>query len=170
MGCDSQFDEPTKNDLKLGKLVKEQGPRIQTTRFAPAGINKEWEYNDRTDSYQEVPMENCIGTAKQTIEIIGFGDPVAQPGIYLGSDDHIKEPGWGEGTTVCKDKPEYAPLENRVPLSAFEQELRRLINAHSMENASNTPDNILAEYLAGCLAAFNIAMQQREQWYGRRTF
>jgi len=49
----------------------------------------------------------------------------------------------------------------------FEKELENLINTHSQENTSNTPDFILAQYLIGCLAAFNTAVQQRETWYGR---
>jgi len=34
-------------------------------------------------------------------------------------------------------------------------------------NESNTPDVILAQFLLGCLAAFTVATQQRETWYGR---
>lgn len=49
----------------------------------------------------------------------------------------------------------------------FEQELERLINAYSQENASNTPDFILAQYLLMCLAAWNHGVTEREQWYGR---
>ena len=49
----------------------------------------------------------------------------------------------------------------------FEEELRAVINRHSIENASNTPDFILADYLLACLAAFTTATQQRETWYGR---
>ena len=49
----------------------------------------------------------------------------------------------------------------------FISELRDLINRRSMENASNTPDFILAQYLTNCLRAWNQATQQRETWYGR---
>ena len=49
----------------------------------------------------------------------------------------------------------------------FSQRLQRLLNAHSQENASNTPDFILAQYLLGCLAAWNTGVQQRDTWYGR---
>ena len=52
-------------------------------------------------------------------------------------------------------------------MPSFEAELRELINRHSVENHSNTPDFILAQYLVSCLAAFNTATQQRETWYGR---
>ena len=49
----------------------------------------------------------------------------------------------------------------------FERELAATINRSSQENPSNTPDWILAIYLRDCLSAFNIAVQQREAWYGR---
>lgn len=49
----------------------------------------------------------------------------------------------------------------------LEKEITTTLNRHSAENASNTPDYILAQYLLGCLAAFNTAVQQRESWYGR---
>lgn len=52
-------------------------------------------------------------------------------------------------------------------MSAFEKELESLINRHSKENESNTPDFILAQYLSSCLAAWNTGVQQREGWYGR---
>lgn len=52
-------------------------------------------------------------------------------------------------------------------MDKFRKELEHLINRNSMENASNTPDFILAEYLTGCLSVFDTAIQQRETWYGR---
>ena len=52
-------------------------------------------------------------------------------------------------------------------MSEFEKELTSLLNRHSRENASNTPDFILAQFLEGCLATFATAVQQRENWYGR---
>ena len=45
----------------------------------------------------------------------------------------------------------------------FRKELEQLINRHSMENGSDTPDYILAEYMADCLAAFDRATQRRDQ-------
>ena len=52
-------------------------------------------------------------------------------------------------------------------MSDFEKQIRDLINSVSAENDSNTPDFILAQYLCGCLDTFNVAVQQRENWYGR---
>lgn len=52
---------------------------------------------------------------------------------------------------------------------AFENDLRILINTYSRENTSNTPDFVLAQYLEGCLTAFDTAMQQRDKWHGLNT-
>jgi hypothetical protein len=52
-------------------------------------------------------------------------------------------------------------------VTEFEKELQSLINRFSRENASNTPDWILAQYLEAILLSFEIAIQQRESWYGR---
>lgn len=51
--------------------------------------------------------------------------------------------------------------------SDFTSQLRALINAHSLENASETPDFILAQYLTGCLRTWDQATQRRETWYYR---
>jgi len=47
----------------------------------------------------------------------------------------------------------------------FRKELENLINKHSMENESNTPDYILSDYLVRCLDAFDIATKDRDHWY-----
>ncbi len=49
----------------------------------------------------------------------------------------------------------------------LERELAAVLNRYSQENASNTPDFILAQYLLNALVAWNVAVQQRETWYGR---
>lgn len=52
-------------------------------------------------------------------------------------------------------------------MTKFERELQHLINRHSLENESNTPDWILAQYLRGCMKVFNTAVQRREVYHGR---
>lgn len=54
-----------------------------------------------------------------------------------------------------------------MPQTDFRTNLTALLNSYSMENGSNTPDFILAEYLLYSLAAFDTAMNAREKWYGR---
>jgi hypothetical protein len=51
----------------------------------------------------------------------------------------------------------------------FTKELETLINKHSLENESNTPDWILAQYIRNCLNAWNTATQARDKWYGHKT-
>lgn len=46
------------------------------------------------------------------------------------------------------------------------RDLAEVLNRHSRENGSNTPDFILAQYLANCLDAFDVAMSGRSMWYG----
>jgi hypothetical protein len=53
-------------------------------------------------------------------------------------------------------------------MGKFRQELEELINKNSLENASNTPDFVLAEFLSGCLKSFDTAVNMREKWYGRK--
>ena len=48
----------------------------------------------------------------------------------------------------------------------FAMELEQLINRHSVENASDTPEFILAQYIQGCLDAFSLAVRARDKWYG----
>lgn len=48
---------------------------------------------------------------------------------------------------------------------AFQEELRALLNRHSRESGSNTPDYILAQYLVMCLAAWEQATNARDEWY-----
>ena len=48
----------------------------------------------------------------------------------------------------------------------FREHLKILINQHSMENGSDTPDFILADYLRDCLIAFDKATKERSRWYG----
>lgn len=54
-----------------------------------------------------------------------------------------------------------APVENE-----FRTELKHLLNKHSIEGASNTPDHVLADYLIRCLDNFTETTQNRESWYG----
>ena len=46
-------------------------------------------------------------------------------------------------------------------------ELRKLINRYSLENFSDTPDFVLADYLIQCLCAFENTTNAREKYYGR---
>jgi hypothetical protein len=49
----------------------------------------------------------------------------------------------------------------------FREQLTALINLHSMENGSSTPDFILADYLNRALESFDKAILERDHWYGK---
>jgi len=51
----------------------------------------------------------------------------------------------------------------------FRDALTALINEHSLEGESDTPDFVLAMFLADCLAAFDQATRKRTGWYGDAT-
>lgn len=68
------------------------------------------------------------------------------------------------------DKRLMAPFEVCTARKTFREELTSLINQHSLENGSNTPDFILSTYLADCLAAYDKATRRRSKWYGSQEF
>ena len=49
----------------------------------------------------------------------------------------------------------------------FHSKLESLLNSESMENGSNTPDFMLANYLMDCLKAFDRAVRTRDDWYNK---
>lgn len=51
-------------------------------------------------------------------------------------------------------------------MSEFIKDLESLINSYSLENGSDTPDFLLAEYMHGCLAVFEAIIKARDEWYG----
>lgn len=54
----------------------------------------------------------------------------------------------------------------KMNLEEFKKDLGDLINRHSMENGSDTPDFVLAEYLINCLLSFNQSVNHRERLKG----
>lgn len=51
-------------------------------------------------------------------------------------------------------------------MSNFRRDIETAINRNSAENGSDTPDYILARYLEACLAAFDLAVRDRDEWHG----
>lgn len=49
---------------------------------------------------------------------------------------------------------------------AFEQDIAEVINRYSMENESNTPDFILAQFVSTMLGVLAVAIEQRKMWVG----
>lgn len=49
---------------------------------------------------------------------------------------------------------------------SFQVELTTLINRHSLENGSDTPDFILAQHLYECLVCYQRTITARDKWFG----
>lgn len=58
------------------------------------------------------------------------------------------------------------PTTNISTNNELRTEITFALNRASVENASGTPDHILANYLTDCLAAFDTAVQARANWRG----
>lgn len=50
--------------------------------------------------------------------------------------------------------------------SELRSEIKHALNRASAENASGTPDHVLADYLLACLSAFDAAIEARANWRG----
>ena len=50
-------------------------------------------------------------------------------------------------------------------MEEFEKDLTILINKHSIESESDTPDFVLAKYLVKCLQAYESTVVKRDEWY-----
>lgn len=80
----------------------------------------------------------------------------------------------GKDCPICdQSKPisGMAMMHDRAPTrgEAFRKDLAALLNKYSLENASDTPDFLLADYLIECLRGLDTAIRAREKWYGRGT-
>lgn len=60
-----------------------------------------------------------------------------------------------------KPKPEQPLTEEREREIDLTRDIASAINRHNAEAGSNTPDFVLADFLTGCLAAFDRAVQER---------
>lgn len=111
--------ENTVSDNTVGRLAKDTGPKVDTTRFHKIPVTF---------------LDSPGGRVKQKVE----------------------------GSLLMPYR--------TVTAQDFYTELTRLLNSKCQENASNTPDFILANFMLASLEAFNAAVRERERWYGRKTF
>ena len=59
------------------------------------------------------------------------------------------------------------PVELRKsPEETFRGQISGLVNSFLREHISNTPDYILANYMADCLQSFEKATNARDKWFG----
>lgn len=51
--------------------------------------------------------------------------------------------------------------------SEFRKDLTALVNVHGKDAQTETPDYILANFLADMVLVFELAVKDREKWFGR---
>lgn len=61
----------------------------------------------------------------------------------------------------------YYPAGLLKPAGTFREDLASCINRWSIENDSNTPDFLLADFVIDSMGALARAVEKREEWYGR---
>lgn len=61
------------------------------------------------------------------------------------------------------NNPDLNPKEQEL---TFEKELEALINKYSIENGSDTPDFLIAEFMSNCLIAYQQVVTKRDKWFG----
>lgn len=110
------------------------------------------------------PWESSVEEPTRSVPLKGPGKPVAFDQPICGNDHEAAQSAFRESSRTYRNT---ESLRNSV---SFTEELTQVINRYSEENNSNTPDFILAEYMRNALDSFNIAVQAREKWYGRKTF
>ena len=59
--------------------------------------------------------------------------------------------------------PEYTKTPEDLRWEEFVREIAKVVNRYSIENNSDTPDYILAEYMAGCLTVFENTLRNRNE-------
>lgn len=67
------------------------------------------------------------------------------------------------------DRKRLERLDKGDKMDELEKDLAAVLNRHSAENATDTPDFVLARYLLTCLDAWNAGVARREEWYGRKA-
>lgn len=84
------------------------------------------------------------------------------------SGDPIRTP---DGTythwAMCPTTNQPILMARDAKIEPLYDEIRSILNKHSRENRSNTPDFILANFLMDCLSSFELSVNERERWHGK---
>lgn len=106
------------------------------------------EYCEVLASNDGVHVHQLTTTAVDDLKryLMDFGDLEAQVAVTVKNDGRIG-------------------IASMRTIDVFAKELEALINKHSKENESNTPDFLLARYLKECLNAYNTVVTNRDAWH-----
>jgi hypothetical protein len=144
-------------------------PQIKDLRFALAHVLAMHELHAKHPELGQPLFENALEMAQRQLDR-HYIEPQAQI-IDIPMGTMVDENGMPVGCTTPRNPMQMVAkrtLQEQAPEPSisFSEDLTRLINKHSAENGSNTPDFILAQFLNQVIAAWNISTKTRDRWYG----
>jgi len=69
---------------------------------------------------------------------------------------------------LSERRPIMITIEERQDYQDIVRDIAQVVNKYSLEQESQTPDYILAEYMLKSLSDLNRLMRDRDYWYGER--
>jgi hypothetical protein len=120
-----------------------QGPPPGAPSPEPTGVVGASSAQALADHIAAHPRSPVMEQAAHMAEVMDYGPP---PEFAYPVPQTYRTPPNGQGPSLW-------------------DEVQTLLNRHSRENISNTPDFILAQYLSDALAAYEAAVQARDNWY-----
>lgn len=157
--------------LNIGEL-RRTGPTLQIATLQGVMIAGENDWIIKGVNGELYPCKPDIFAktyVPATPEPIAIGDDIDLDEL----ETEMQKPGY---ITAMNDEPTIswrsAPIAEDDPAhpnqryTRFRDQLQDLINSNSMENGSDTPDFMLAEFLTDALMSFDRLMQRRDGWYG----
>lgn len=152
-----------KGDDRPASVARCGGPGLCKQCSQEAALNGE--AKDNLKKAEEMAEEYSKAMESLADEIKGDGGPVKLEHCGLdelhGSHNRDDAPG-----VYC---PGLSLSANQGSSPTFHQELVALINKHSVENGSGTPDWILAEVMMANLKAWELGIHLRNDWRGERN-
>lgn len=150
---DKKFINACGREISWRKRDKRLNAEEKMARIKLSEIYAIWEqgrlYKDGCNIHNFVKMvESVIGDAEDDYDENNLRPIFSDDPMF---DFEIKEPNKQEKIFV------------------FKKELEILINKYSVENESNTPDFILADYILNCLDVYSIVTGQKDRWYKKNT-
>jgi hypothetical protein len=133
------------------------------------------DYEDDEDDYEDDEEDELPVVEDEGIQFEAGGDEKVDFDVDVVDPEWHAEASPVDYEVVVTDDQEGSVYAEPVPGSEedimldVEEEIRAVLNRYSRENASNTPDFILAQYLIDALNAWNKATKEREIWYGREA-
>lgn len=162
---DVQFvDHFGQTDVCRGVTLRQDDPMDKPVFCTPAP--GEPEHAQDGDSVTLGPITLTLGHPGGG----GVGPALANTGHMAAQPQPETIPTWSNrvGKNTVLDWAKLPEAEHTLaPLAscALKTDLAGVLNMHSAENGSNTPDFVLAHFLLGVLDAFDEAVQARDAWH-----